>query len=71
MKVTIYKRIVWAVFNGGDLDGCVASLDSPEKAVTPEPPGNRFWTDVPAYQAYFEEWKDRPEYEKTLKKLAK
>ena len=34
------------------------------KDENPEP---RFWTDVPAYAPYFEEWKKRPEYKSRFK----
>ena len=36
-----------------------------------ENPEPRFWTDVPAYEAYFEAWKDRPEYSSRIKPLLK
>jgi len=35
----------------------------------PEPNGYRvFWNTLPAYEPYFEEWKNRPEYKSILNK---
>lgn len=45
----------------------VAGKDYPEGAVSLSEPQPRNWTDVKAYQPYFEAWKKRPEYRSRLK----
>lgn len=45
----------------------IEGQDYPEKKVTAGNPEPRFWTNVEAYKPYFDQWKDRPEYESRLK----
>lgn len=45
----------------------IEGQDYQEKKVTPGNPEPRFWTEVEAYEPYFEQWKDRPEYESRIK----
>ena len=44
-----------------------AGGDYPEGKINPGEPERRFWTDEPAYEPFFEAWKDRPEYASRLK----
>ena len=46
----------------------VAGQDYPEGRVDPSEPAPRFWTDVDSYRPYFEQWKDRWEYQSQLNK---
>ena len=41
--------------------------DYPEGKVTAGNPEPRFWTEVEAYEPYFDQWKNRPEYESRIK----
>ena len=50
------------------IERSIAGADYPEGKVDPLPPGDTFWTEVPAYEPYFEEWKLRPEYQSRLSK---
>jgi len=49
------------------VEASVAGQDYPERAVSPSEPRPRFWTEVKAYEPYFEAWKKRPEYKSRLK----
>lgn len=54
---------------GDSIKASVAGKDYPSgKLNKNENPKPRFWMDVPAYDPYFEAWKDRPEYESRMKK---
>ena len=44
-----------------------AGGDYPEGRINPGEPARRFWTEEPAYEPFFEAWKDRPEYASRLK----
>lgn len=46
----------------------VAGADYPQGKLNPGEPEPRFWTEVEAYEPYFDEWKERPEYESRLRK---
>lgn len=45
----------------------IAGKDYASGAVADDHPQPRFWTEVEAYQPYFESWKERPEYRSRLK----
>ena len=45
----------------------VAGADYPEGKLLPENPEPRFWTSLEAYQRYFDQWRDRPEYSSRIK----
>lgn len=49
------------------MESSVAGSDYPERKVLAENPDPRFWTEVEAYRAYFDDWRDRPEYRSRLK----
>ncbi len=49
------------------VDASVAGRDYPEGAVDPNQPERRFWMDEKAYEPYFKDWKNRPEYQSRLK----
>ncbi|TWT95598.1 sulfatase family protein [Neorhodopirellula pilleata] len=53
------------------VDASVAGEDYPEGQVDPDHPRPRFWTDLPAYQAKFPQWRDRWEYQKTIERAKK
>ena len=44
-----------------------AGKDYPEGKLTDPNPRRIFWTELPDYEPYFQEWKNRPEYESRLK----
>ena len=44
----------------------LAGKDYPEGRLTEPDPEPIFWTELPAYQPYFEQWKQRPEYRSRL-----
>ena len=50
------------------IENSVNGKDYPNGVVLPQPP-RIFWTDLPEYQKYFQQWKTRPEYESRLKKF--
>lgn len=50
------------------IESSIAGADYPAGKLNPGDPEPRFWTDEKAYQPYFEQWKNRPEYESWLKK---
>ncbi|MBT5170584.1 MAG: N-acetylgalactosamine 6-sulfate sulfatase, partial [Opitutales bacterium] len=64
----IAKRLV-AVFEkwSKTVDASDEGKDYPEGRLTDPNPRRMFWTDLPGYEPYFEEWKKRPEYESRLK----
>ncbi len=41
--------------------------DYPERTVAEGEPVPRFWMDVPHYEPYFDDWRDRPEYRARLR----
>ncbi len=45
----------------------IAGKDYSEGRLLPGDPEPRFWTEVDAYQPYFDDWKSRPEYRSRLK----
>ena len=45
----------------------VEGRDYPEQRVDPNEPSPRFWTEVEEYQQYFDDWRNRWEYESRLK----
>lgn len=47
----------------------VAGEDYPSGRVAPDQPRRRFWTEVEAYEPYFDQWKTRPEYRGRLKSV--
>ena len=52
------------------LSGLAASVDGkdyPERRVNPGDPEPRFWTEVEGYRPFFDDWRNRPEYESRLK----
>ncbi len=49
------------------LQASVAGQDYPERTVLPGEPEPQFWMEVDAYRPYFDEWRNRPEYESRLK----
>ena len=65
-QVTRLRKIL--VAERASIDQSVEGKDYPEGKVLPQPP-RIFWTEVPEYQKYFKEWKNRPEYQSRLKKL--
>ena len=50
------------------VDNSVAGKDDPSGMVDEDEPEPRFWTDIEAYQPYFDDWKNRWEYSSRLKK---
>ena len=50
------------------VDNSVAGKDYPSGMVDEDEPEPRFWTDIEAYQPYFDDWKNRWEYSSRLKK---
>ena len=52
------------------IEASKAGKDYPEGKVGPQPP-RIFWSDMKAYQPYFEEWKKRPEFGYWLKRRKK
>lgn len=50
-----------------ELDASIRGKDYPEGEVHPGEPAPRYWTDVPAYRPYFDDWRNRPEYKSSLK----
>jgi arylsulfatase A-like enzyme len=65
-QVTRLRKILVAARTS--IDQSVAGKDYPQGKVLPQPP-RIFWTEVPEYQKYFQEWKKRPEYESRLRKI--
>ena len=58
-------RGLWDAFNQSR-EASVVAGDYPEGEVLPDPPGREdgvFWIELPEYQAYFEAWEDRLEYQ--------
>ncbi len=49
------------------VNASIEGKDYPGGAVDPNQPERRLWTDVEAYQPYFEAWKKRPEYKGRIK----
>ncbi|MEO0413530.1 MAG: sulfatase-like hydrolase/transferase [Verrucomicrobiota bacterium] len=49
------------------IDASRDGADYPSGKVDPNQPERLMWTDMPRYQPYFEEWKDRPEYKSRFK----
>lgn len=45
----------------------IAGADYPEGKVIPPDPGPHVWTELPEYQAYFPEWRGRPEFKRWIK----
>ena len=45
----------------------VAGKDYPEGKLMAGDPQPRFWTDVEAYRPYFDDWRQRPEYQSRLR----
>lgn len=45
------------------IEDSIAGKDYPEGKVLPNETDRQFWSDDPRYFPYFEEWKERPEYE--------
>jgi len=50
------------------IEKSVSGKDYSNGTVLPQPP-RIFWTELPQYQKYFQQWKTRPEYESRLKKF--
>jgi arylsulfatase A-like enzyme len=48
------------------VDESFAGKDYPEGRILPGEPSPRFWTDIPEYQPYFGEWRERWEYKSRL-----
>jgi len=49
------------------LAASVAGKDYPKGAVNPGQPEPTQWNELEIYRPYFEQWKNRPEYESRLK----
>ena len=64
----VAKRLT-AVFEkwSQSVDASDAGKDYPEGHLTDPNPRRMFWTDLPDYEPYFDEWKKRPEYASRLK----
>ncbi len=50
------------------VDDSFAGKDYPEGRILPGEPSPRFWTDIPEYQPYFDDWRERWEYKSRLAK---
>jgi len=50
------------------VEASVAGEDYPSGRVDPNQPERQFWTEVEAYEPYFEDWEQRPEYARRLNK---
>ncbi len=50
------------------VEDSVAGKDYPEGTLDPAEPEPRFWMTLSEYEPYFDEWRERPEYESRLKK---
>ena len=68
----IFTRLknLYEEWNTG-VEASVAGKDYPEGIVNAHQPERRFWNTDPKYQAYLEQWKDRPEYSSWVKKAQK
>lgn len=51
------------------IEASMNGIDYPEGKVNKDQPVRQFWTELGAYQPYFEKWKERPEYRSRLKKV--
>lgn len=49
------------------LEQSIQGKDYPEGRLLPGEPSPRFWTEVDEYRPYFNDWRDRPEYESRLR----
>jgi hypothetical protein len=56
--------------SNASIEASKSGKDYPEGKVGPQPP-RIFWSDMKAYQPYFEEWKKRPEFGYWLKRRKK
>ncbi|WDQ18567.1 sulfatase-like hydrolase/transferase [Rhodopirellula sp. P2] len=62
----------WLAEWNASVDNSVAGLDYPEQRVDPDHPESKYWSSDSRYEAFFEEWRERPEYRSFLKiRLAK
>ncbi len=52
------------------IEASVAGKDYPSGKLNPQPP-RIFWTELEDYRPHFKDWKDRPEYQSRLKRIAK
>ncbi|MEW4486870.1 sulfatase-like hydrolase/transferase [Thalassoglobus sp. JC818] len=50
------------------VDQSIAGQDYPEGEVVPADPGPKTWTESDEYRPYFDDWKDRPEYQRYFQK---
>ncbi len=53
------------------VDESVAGEDYPEGRVDPNHPEPQYWIDVDAYQPFFDDWADRPEYKSWIQRARK
>ena len=53
------------------VDRSVAGKDYPEGRVARNHPEPRYWIDLKAYQPYFDDWADRPEYKSWIQRARK
>lgn len=68
----VAKRLAaWLDQFNGSVDASVAGKDYPEGTVDPNHPEPRFWTELPAYQAQLDQWRDRWEFKKTILRAKK
>ncbi|MEM9646647.1 MAG: sulfatase-like hydrolase/transferase [Planctomycetota bacterium] len=51
-----------------DVQNSIAGKDYPEGKILPGEPERRFWTTLPEYKTFFDEWENRPEYSRWIKK---
>ncbi|MEM7144274.1 MAG: sulfatase-like hydrolase/transferase [Verrucomicrobiota bacterium] len=63
-EVLARLKLNYETFNAS-VENSVAGKDYPSGTVDPQPE-RRFWTEDKAYEPYFDDWKDRPEYKSRL-----
>lgn len=66
-KPEIAKRMIEAIMAWNQsVESSIEGKDFPEGLIEPDPKPVS-WTQLPEYEPYFEQWKDRPEYKTALK----
>ena len=62
---------MWRAFDASRVSSVMGN-DYPERAVNPAPVGREdgvFWHELPEYEPYFEQWRERPEYGYWIKRF--
>ena len=68
-KPDVARRLsAWLDEFNASVDQSVAGKDYPEGQVRSDHPKTRFWTELPEYQEYFDQWRDRWEFRKYILK---